>query len=194
MQPKGIRAKIAPMPLIAVFCGSQLGNDPQFAQAAEQLAEAMTRRGLGLVYGGGNVGLMGHLADAMLQRGGEVIGVIPQSLLERELGHQGLSRLEITNSMHERKARMAELSDAFIAIPGGYGTLDEWFEILTWRQLGIHDKPVGLLNCAAFFTPMLQFIGHLEACALISRHHRNLFQTHEDPSELLSLLLPANLS
>lgn len=178
------------MPRVAVFCGSQMGSDPRFAQAADQLAEALTQRGLGLVYGGGNLGLMGRLADAVLSRGGEVIGVIPQSLLERELGHEGLTRLEITTSMHERKARMAQLSDAFIALPGGYGTMDEWFEILTWRQLGIHHKPIGLLNCADFFGPMLQFINHLQSSGLISPLHRDLFQVGDLAPPLLEQLLP----
>ena len=178
------------MRYVAVFCGSQLGTDPRFGEAAEALAEALVGRGLGLVYGGGNVGLMGRLADAMLKHKAEVIGVIPQALLERELGHQALSRLEITGSMHERKARMAELSDAFIAIPGGYGTLDEWFEILTWRQLGIHDKPIGLLNCAGFFNPLLSFIEHLTQSGLISSRHRDLFCVGQQPEILLQQLLP----
>src|SRR5262245_12742237 len=139
---------------VCVFCGSSAGNRPEYADAARHLGAALARRGLGLVYGGGHVGLMGVVADAVLRAGGEVIGVIPQALVERELAQAGLTRLEVVDTMHQRKARMADLADAFVALPGGFGTCDELFEILTWSQLGLHARPVGLLNVAGFFDPL----------------------------------------
>ncbi len=142
---------------IAIYCGSSRGNDPVFENAAVQLARYLVSEGIGIVYGGGNVGIMGIIADAALAAGGEVIGVIPESLLAKELGHQGCTELHITRSMHERKQLMVDLSDAFIALPGGFGTLDELFETLTWLQLGFHGKPVGLLNVAGFFYPLRPF-------------------------------------
>ncbi|MFN0316980.1 MAG: TIGR00730 family Rossman fold protein, partial [Burkholderiales bacterium] len=134
------------MKRICVFCGASAGSRPVFAEAAKDLGALLARRNTGIVYGGGNVGLMGVLAGAALAEGGEVIGVIPRSLMERELAHTGLTELHVVATMHERKALMADLSGAFIALPGGFGTLDEFFEILTWAQLGIHSKPCGLLN------------------------------------------------
>ncbi len=138
---------------VCVFCGSQTGDHPIYADAARQMGKLLAQRHLGLVYGGGNVGLMGVLADAALQAGGEVIGVIPGGLAERELAHAGLTELHVVPSMHARKVLMAEKADVFVALPGGYGTADELFEILTWRQLGLHAKPIGLLNVAGFFDP-----------------------------------------
>ena len=143
------------MSRIAVFCGANKGNDPAFGSAAVELATAIARRGIGIVYGGGHVGLMGAVADAALTAGGEVIGVIPGFMVEKELAHHGVSQLIIVKDMHERKMRMHELSDAVIALPGGFGTMDELFELLTWRQLHIHRKPIGLLNVNGFYDHLL---------------------------------------
>ena len=141
---------------VCVFCGSSTGQNPVYADAATSLGRLLAEQSHSLVYGGGNVGLMGVLADAVLENGGEVIGVIPSFLVEREVGHRNLTRLEIVDSMHLRKKRMADLSHAFIAIPGGWGTLDELAEILTWRQLGLIQQPIGLLNVNRFFDPLLE--------------------------------------
>ncbi|HEV3083366.1 MAG TPA: TIGR00730 family Rossman fold protein, partial [Gemmataceae bacterium] len=143
------------MTTVCVFCGSRSGGQPLYAAAARQLGISLVARGMDLVYGGGHVGLMGILADAVLRGGGEVVGVIPQALVERELAQEGLTRLEVVDTMHQRKAAMADLADAFAALPGGYGTADELFEILTWAQLGMHAKPIGLLNISGFFDPLL---------------------------------------
>jgi len=143
---------------ICVFCGSRPGLKPAYRAAAEALGQLLAERGIELIYGGGNVGLMGVVADACLAAGGRVVGVIPRALLEWEVGHEGLSRLEVVDSMHARKARMAELADAFIALPGGLGTFEELFEILTWAQLGFHNKPVGLLNVEAYYLPLIQML------------------------------------
>src|SRR5262249_20375161 len=148
------------MKRLCVFCGSRSGASPVFADAARGLGELLVRRGCGLVFGGGHVGLMGVIADAVLQRGGEAIGVIPQGLVDRELAHPRCTQMHITQSMHERKALMAKLSDGFAALPGGYGTFDETFEMLTWSQLGLHQKPVGLLNVAGYFDGLLAFLDH----------------------------------
>src|SRR5262245_19885940 len=139
------------MKRVCVFCGSKSGDRPEYAEAGRRLGSLLARRGLGLVFGGGHVGIMGVLADVVLAGGGEVDGVIPQSLVDRELAHDRVTRLHVLETMHQRKALMADLSDAFVALPGGYGTLDELFEILTWAQLGIHAKPIGLLNVGGFF-------------------------------------------
>src|ERR671932_40439 len=140
---------------LCVYAGSNAGARPEYARAAEELARELVARGIGLVYGGGRVGLMGVLADTVLAGGGEAIGVIPQALVDREVGHQGLTELRVVGSMHERKALMAELADAFVALPGGYGTWEEFFEIVTWVQLGLHPKPCGLLNVAGYYDPLL---------------------------------------
>ena len=145
---------------ICVFCGSQPGNRIEYASAARELGGRLAAGGIRLVYGGGNVGLMGVLADATLAAGGEVIGIIPQRLVDRELAHQGLTELRIVGSMHERKALMAELSDAFVALPGGLGTYEELCEVLTWSQLGIHSKPCGCLNVLDYFTPLARMLDH----------------------------------
>ena len=143
---------------LCVFCGSQLGVRPEYVDITRELGRALARRDIELVYGGGHVGLMGVIADAVLDAGGRAIGVIPQALVERELAHDKLTELHVTAGMHERKALMAALSDAFVALPGGFGTADEWFEILTWAQLKLHDKPVGLLDVEGFFDPLLAWI------------------------------------
>jgi uncharacterized protein (TIGR00730 family) len=143
---------------LCVFCGSRHGANPAFADAAAELGRTLAEQGVELVYGGGNVGLMGVVSDACLAAGGEVTGVIPKALLDWEVGHQGLTRLEVVDSMHTRKARMAELSDGFIALPGGLGTFEELFEVLTWAQLGFHHKPIALLNVADYYAPMRQMM------------------------------------
>jgi len=159
---------------LCVFCGSSKGRNPEYARTAEQVGREIARLGIGLVYGGGNIGLMGVLADAALAAGGEVIGVIPDSLMAREIGHRGLRDLRIVKTMHERKALMAELSDGFVALPGGFGTFEEFFEILTWSQLGLHPKPCGVLNVAGFFDPLLQLIDHAVAEHFVRAAHREL--------------------
>src|SRR5438105_332783 len=146
------------MKRLCVFCGSRTGSEPIYAEETRRLGAALVRHGFGLVFGAGHIGLMGVLADAVRKLGGETIGVIPQSLVDRELADQQLTKLHIVESMHDRKALMAELSEAFVALPGGFGTLDEWFEILTWRQLKFHHKPIGMLNVAGFFDPLLAWI------------------------------------
>lgn len=145
---------------VCVFTGSKVGVRPSYRAAAVSLGEALVARGLGLVYGGARVGLMGAIADAVLTRGGEVVGVIPERLVAREVAHTKLSDLRVVSSMHERKALMADLSDGFIAMPGGWGTLEELFEVLTWSQLGLHRKPCGLLNVDGYFDPLLAFLRH----------------------------------
>ncbi len=147
---------------IAVFCGANTGNDPGILDAARAIGRVIAARKMGVVYGGGHVGLMGAVADAALQAGGEVIGVIPGFMVEKELAHRGLTELIIVRDMHERKMRMHELSQAVIALPGGFGTMDELFELLTWRQLGLHNKPIGLLNVNDFYTPLLDQIARMD--------------------------------
>ncbi|MBL7939581.1 MAG: TIGR00730 family Rossman fold protein [Flavobacteriales bacterium] len=147
---------------VAVFCGANTGKDPLILEAAKAVGRTIAERGMGVVYGGGHVGLMGAVADAALQAGGEVLGVIPGFMVEKELAHAGLTKLMIVHDMHERKMRMHERSDAVIALPGGFGTMDELFELLTWRQLGLHAKPIGLLNVNGFYTPLLEQIVRME--------------------------------
>ena len=146
---------------ICVYCGSNSGSKPVYSERAMRLGERIAREGLQLVYGGGNVGLMGVVADAVLQAGGEVVGVIPEQLVNWEVAHKGLTRLEVVGSMHERKMRMFDLADAFVALPGGFGTLDEMFEMLTWRQLGIGDKPCAFLDVDGFYQPLVAMIDHM---------------------------------
>lgn len=178
---------------ICVFCGSSVGTNPVFAGAARELARLMVLGGHTLVYGGGNVGLMGIVADAVLEHGGEVVGVIPDFLLRREVGHRGITRLEVVSTMHERKYRMAELSDAFIAMPGGWGTLDELAEILTWRQLKLVNHPVGLLNTIGFFNPLLDQMQHMSAMGFLSENYRDVFVVEESPENLLPRLYPQSV-
>lgn len=173
---------------LCVFCGSQVGSNPVFANHARQLARAMVARGIELVFGAGHIGLMGVVADAVLEAGGHAIGVIPQGLVDRELAHQGLTKLHIVSTMHERKALMASLSDAFVALPGGYGTADEFFEILTWKQLKLHDKPIGLLNTAGFFDPLLQWVDHAVENGFIKLRHREFLAVETDVEALLGKL------
>ncbi|TWC40281.1 hypothetical protein FBY03_103233 [Pseudomonas sp. SJZ079] len=173
---------------ICVFCGASPGAQPIYRQAAESLGRHLAEQGLRLVYGGGAVGLMGVVADAALAAGGEVIGIIPQSLERAEIGHPGLTRLEVVDGMHARKARMAELSDAFIALPGGLGTLEELFEVWTWGQLGYHGKPLGLLDVDGFYAKLGEFLDHLVAERFVRSQHRAMLQLSESPAELLNAL------
>jgi uncharacterized protein (TIGR00730 family) len=178
------------MKSICVYCGANAGVSPLYAEAARALGRALVARDLSLVYGGGNVGLMGIIADEVLRVGGEVTGVIPTALVEREVGHTGLTRQFIVKDMHERKAMMAELSDGFIAMPGGMGTLEELFEMLTWSQLGIHAKPIGLLNVDGFYDSLVGFISHATAQGFIRPQHAALLRSSADPQELLRALAP----
>ncbi|TLD42835.1 MAG: Lysine decarboxylase family [Candidatus Jettenia ecosi] len=174
---------------ICVFCGSRLGARPVYTDIAQKLGKTMVSQGIGLVYGGGSIGLMGVIADAVLKENGEVIGVIPKALSSREFAHQGLTELRFVSSMHERKAMMVELSDAFIAMPGGFGTFDELFEIITWAQLGIHIKPIGLLNVEKYFDLLLKFVNYVLQERFIQTKHRQLFTVSHDPEKLLYELI-----
>ena len=176
---------------VCVYCGSNSGTDPAYAGATRELGALLAARGLGLVYGGGRVGLMGIIADAVLAEGGEVIGVIPEMLVKMEVAHLGLTDLRVVGSMHERKALMVDLADAFIALPGGFGTLEEFSEVLTWAQLGLHRKPHGLLNVAGFYDPLLAFFDHAVAANFIRLAHRELVISEKDPARLLDLLAVA---
>jgi uncharacterized protein (TIGR00730 family) len=170
---------------VCVFCGSSLGAMPVFARLAAHLGHALARQGIGLVYGGASVGLMGRLADAALAAGGEVIGVIPQALVDWEVAHGGLTDLRIVTSMHERKAVMADLADAFIALPGGLGTLDELAEILTWAQLGLHRKPIGVLDADGYFAPLLAFLDSAVRAGFVQPMHRAMLLVDDDAERLL---------
>lgn len=170
---------------ICVFCGSNSGASPVYAEAARALGETLAERGLGLVYGGGNVGLMGVVADAALAAGAEVIGVIPRALVAHEVAHRGLTELRVVGSMHERKALMSELAGGFIALPGGIGTLEEWFETWTWAQLGLHAKPFGLLDVAGYYEQLLRFLDHVVAERFVHPDHRSMVLVDTDPGHLL---------
>jgi uncharacterized protein (TIGR00730 family) len=176
------------MKRVCVFAGSSPGRRPEYRTAAAALGRALAARGIGVVYGGAHVGLMGVLADTALGAGGEVIGVIPRALVSRELAHTGLTDLHVVQSMHERKALMADLSDGFIALPGGWGTLDELFEILTWAQLGLHHKPSGLLNVQGYFDPLLAFIDHSIVEGFVRPDYRRLVVVADGAEALLDLL------
>jgi uncharacterized protein (TIGR00730 family) len=173
---------------VCVYCGSRFGASPSFLRAAQDLGRAIASRGWRLVYGGGNVGLMGATADAALAAGGEVVGVIPERLMNREVGHRGLSELRVVQTMHERKRVMAELADAFVAMPGGIGTLEELFEVWTWRHLGYHDQPIGLLNVDAFYDPLLAFMGHTQEAGFVDELQQAMLTVCADPAELLDRL------
>lgn len=176
------------MKRICVFCGSSVGANSEYEHAAREMGKVLVSRGIGLVYGGGNVGLMGVIADTVLDAGGEVIGVIPAALADREVAHTGLTDLRIVDSMHTRKAMMADLSDAFIAMPGGVGTFEEFFEVVTWMQLGLHRKPCGLLNVAQFYTPLVDFIDRTVSEGFIRPAHRAAIVVDSDPLRLLNAL------
>lgn len=173
------------MKRICVFCGSSPGVRPEYGRAARQVGALLAQRKIGLVFGGGRVGMMGQLARAALEHHGEVIGVIPRGLHERNVALSGLSDLRVVETMHERKALMAELADGFMALPGGLGTLEEIFEILTWGQLGLHRKPCGLLNVAGYFTPLLDFLDQVVAEGFVDDAHRSMILTAVDPETLL---------
>jgi uncharacterized protein (TIGR00730 family) len=173
---------------LCVFCGSRPGVREVYVESARRLGEALVARGLGLVYGAGHLGLMGALADAVLGAGGEAVGVIPQALVERELAHHGLTALHVVDSMHQRKALMADLADGFLALPGGSGTADELFEMLTWAYLGFHAKPVGLLNVASYFDALVAWLDHSVHEGFLKVQHRSLLRVADDPEALLDLL------
>jgi uncharacterized protein (TIGR00730 family) len=173
---------------LCVFCGSKAGVRDTYAQETRRFGELMAARGLGLVFGGGHIGLMGILADTVLAAGGEAIGVIPQDMIDKELAHSGLTNLHVVTTMHQRKALMAELADGFAALPGGFGTGDELFEILTWAQLGYHAKPIGLLNLEGFFDPLLAWLDHSVREGFVKPKHRRLLVQAGHPQELLDRL------
>jgi uncharacterized protein (TIGR00730 family) len=170
---------------VAVFCGSSTGNGTRYLDAAVSLGRLLAGRGIGLVYGGAHVGTMGAVADAVMAAGGEVVGVMPEGMQRQELAHQGLTELHIVANMHERKAMMAERADAFLALPGGAGTLDELFEIWTWAQIGLHDKPIGLVDVAGFYQPLLRMVGHMIAEGFTRPGQRDLLTVDPDPAVLL---------
>jgi len=161
---------------VCVYCGSAVGDDPAYRNAAEKLGSILAGSGIGLVYGGGRVGLMGVLADAALKAGGEVIGIIPGHLHAREIGHQGATRLIVVGSMHERKQKMFELADAFAILPGGFGTIEEAMEMITWRQLGLHDKPIFLIDAAGYWAPLIMLFDHVIARGFARPDSRDLFR------------------
>jgi uncharacterized protein (TIGR00730 family) len=173
---------------VCVYAGSNPGTDPAYAEAARALGNELAARGIGLVYGGGKVGLMGVIADTVLAAGGEAIGVMPQGLVDREIGHPGLTELKVVGSMHERKALMAELAGAFVALPGGIGTLEELIEVYTWSQLGIHDKGCGVLNVRGYYDGLVAFLDHAVAAGFLRAQHRAVLTVAEDAAELLDAL------
>ena len=176
------------MEAVCVFCGSKEGSRPSYVEAAGKMGKEIAHRGLGLVYGGGRVGLMGAVADAVLEEGGEVVGVIPEALIAREIAHSGLTELHVVGSMHERKKLMADLSDGFITLPGGYGTLEEFLEVLSWAQLSMHEKPCGLLDVDSFWRPLSALFDQLVAEGFVHPDHRSLVLTEQNPDALLDLM------
>ena len=176
------------MKRLAVYCGSSMGSDPAFAETARLLGQEMARRGIGLVYGGGRLGLMGVVADSVLRSGGEAYGVIPQALIDLEVAHTGLTELHIVQTMHERKALMTDLTDAFVAIPGGIGTLDELFEAWSWNALGYHAKPFALLNVHQFWDGMIQFLDHVTTSGFMSPARRSQLLVADSIDEVIDML------
>ena len=176
------------MKRLCVFCGANSGHDPRYLDAAAALGRSIAQAGLGLVYGGASIGLMGAVADAALAEGGEVIGVIPQTLVAREVAHHGLSDLRVVTSMHERKALMADLSDGFIALPGGVGTLEELFEVWTWSHLGLHRKPCGLLDVAGFYSGLGRFIDHVQQEGFLRDGVRDMLLMAENPTQMIAAM------
>ncbi len=173
------------MKRICVYCGSKPGSRPEYLESAKNLGHALLARNIGLVYGGASVGLMGKIAVTMIENGGETIGVIPESLFDSEIVHPGLTELITVENMHQRKETMASLADGFIALPGGFGTLEEVFEAITWSQLKIHIKPIGLLNVCGYYDPLSAFIDHAVAQEFIKPKHQSLYTIHDDPDNLL---------
>jgi uncharacterized protein (TIGR00730 family) len=179
------------MDTVCVFCGSSPGNDPAFLAAARSLARTLAAREMTLVYGGARVGLMGALADEALAAGARVIGVLPRALVDWEVAHPGLTELRVVESMHQRKALMAELAGGFVALPGGLGTLEELFEVWTWSQLGLHGKPLGLLDVGGFFAPLLSLVDRMVEAGFLRREHREVLAVEQEPGALLDLLARA---
>ena len=173
---------------VCVFCGSSEGTRPDYAGAAREMGAEIARRGLTLVYGGGKVGLMGAVADAALAEGGEVVGVMPRALVRKEISHKGLAKLHVVGSMHERKMLMNDLSDGFVALPGGYGTLEEFLEVLSWAQLGIHAKPCALLDTHGFWRPLASLFDHAVTEGFVHPDHRSLVVTESEPRRLLDAM------
>ena len=173
---------------ICVYAGSNPGADPAYAEVAEELARLLAARGIGIVYGGAHVGLMGVLADTAMKAGGEVIGVMPQALVDREIGHTAITELRVVGSMHERKALMTELSDGFLALPGGAGTLEELFEVYTWAQLGLHSKPCGLLDVEAYYSGLAAFLDHAVEERFLREEHRAALMVEREPARLIDRL------
>ena len=176
------------MKSLCVYCGASPGHSPAYTIAAKQLAVTLVNQDIVLVYGGGNIGLMGVIADEVLALGGKVTGVIPQALVDKEVGHTGLTQLHIVDNMHQRKAIMAELSDGFIAMPGGIGTLEELFEVMTWAQLGFHQKPIGLLNVSGFYDGLLHFLEHTRQQGFLRASHLDILLSSPEPNDLLQQL------
>jgi hypothetical protein len=177
-----------PLARICVFCGSSAGADPVYREAAAAVGRLFAAHRITLVFGGGRVGMMGAVAEAVIAAGGKAIGVIPEGLRRKELAYDGLTELIVTSTMHERKQRMADLSDAFIALPGGFGTFEEFCEILTWAQLGLHEKPCGLLNVKGYYTPLLALFDHALAEGFLKPQYRQLVLTEDDPQRLLAAM------
>jgi uncharacterized protein (TIGR00730 family) len=177
-----------PIDAVCVYCGSSPGADPAYGHVAAELGRAMARRAIRLVYGGGHVGLMGVVADAALEAGAEVHGVITQALLDKEVGHAGVTELHVVDTMHERKALMADLAGGFIMLPGGFGTLDEFFEALTWTQLGVHAKPCGILDVNGYFDPLVRFLDSATEQRFVTQPHRDMVVVDQDPAVLLERL------
>ena len=173
---------------VCIFCGSSTGTEPIYAEVAREIGQLLAGSGHSLIYGGGNIGLMGIVADSILAHGGKVIGIIPDFLMKREVGHAGLTELIIVNSMHERKKKMADLADVFIALPGGWGTLDELAEILTWRQLGLINQPIGLLNVDSFFSPLISQVKIMSEKGFLHPDNLNFLTIENSPSKLLTAL------
>ena len=173
---------------VCVYCGSSSGINPVYSDVAKALGRALVKQNLSLVYGGGHVGLMGIVADAVLEAGGDVTGVIPKALMDTEVGHDRLTRLLVVKDMHERKALMAEHADGFITMPGGIGTLEELFETLTWAQLGFHEKPIGLLNVAGFYDPLIEFLHHQTSQGFLRAEHKDLLLVETEPDSLIEQL------
>lgn len=174
---------------ICVFCGSSRGAKPDYIEASQQLAQSMAKQGITLVYGGAHVGIMGAIADELLKLGGKVVGVIPEALVDMEVAHDGLTELHVVSDMHERKARMADLADGFISLPGGLGTLEEMFEVLTWSQLGFHSKPCGLLNVCGFYDDLLRFLDNANEQGFMRREHRQLLLDDAIAERLVNRLI-----
>ena len=173
---------------LCVYCGSNYNGDPQLKLAVEQLAKEMTAQQIRLVFGGGSVGVMGLIADAVLAEGGKVTGVIPQFLMDKEVGHKGLTEMIVTENMHQRKQRMADISDGFLILPGGFGTLEEFFEVLTWLQLGLHKKPIGVLNIGGFYNPLFAQMDVMVEQRFLKPINRNLVINEANPQKMIALM------